>query len=202
MNLHPSPASYADFDLEEARACFQLTVDSAKLFAGVEPIQPSELLSRVLERGKWAASISEKSRSEFVVSPILLEACALLQTQVSIFSGAPFNVDPERGLKGVCDFILARGPAVPIIQSPVLVVVEAKKHDIESGLGQCAAELVAAQLRNEREGTPLPSIHGVVTTGDEWQFLRLSGQDLVLDAAVIYLNQLPQILGILRFILA
>ena len=33
-----------------------------------------------------------------------------------------------------------------------MTIVEAKNENIKSGLGQCAAEMVAARLFNEREG--------------------------------------------------
>jgi hypothetical protein len=36
------------------------------------------------------------------------------------------------------------------VEAPAIVIVEAKKSDIKSGLGQCIAEMVAAQRFNEK----------------------------------------------------
>ncbi|MFN4261755.1 MAG: hypothetical protein ACK4RK_20940 [Gemmataceae bacterium] len=83
------------------------------------------------------------------------------------------NVDEQRGLKGECDFILARSESSYVLQAPLMVILEAKKNDIEEGLGQCAAQMRGARLYNEREGNPLPFIFGCVTTGESWQFVKL-----------------------------
>ena len=40
--------------------------------------------------------------------------------------------------------------------------------------------MVAAQVYNERAGQPLPAVHGCVTTGEDWQFLRLAEADVTL----------------------
>ena len=76
----------------------------------------------------------------------------LMKHRISFFSGIDFNVDPAKGLNGTCDFILAASPIQLFLRSPVLMIVEAKNDNIKSGLGQCAAEMVAARVFNEREG--------------------------------------------------
>ena len=141
--------------------------------------------------------VSEKARSEFIVAPILVYLREVHHEKISIFSGIKFDVEPEKGLRGTCDFILSKSAMLPFIQAPAFVMVEAKKHDIEEGLGQCAAEMVAAQLFNEREGNRVPRIYGCVTNGENWQFLRLTGSQLEIDQSRYFLNQLPEILGVL-----
>jgi hypothetical protein len=47
------------------------------------------------------------------------------------------------------------------IKHPVIAIVEAKKEDLIGGLGQCLAEMVAAQIFNQREGQPISSIYGI-----------------------------------------
>ena len=61
------------------------------------------------------------------------------------------------------------------IVAPVITIVEAKNESIRSGLGQCIAEMVAAQLFNEQKGQLIPTIYGAVTTGSLWRFLTLEG---------------------------
>ena len=41
------------------------------------------------------------------------------------------------------------------IQAPVHTIVEAKKEDINGGIAQCIAEMVAAQIFNERKGAAI-----------------------------------------------
>ena len=79
----------------------------------------------------------------------------------------------------------------------LLIIVEAKKEDIKGGLGQCIAEMYAARLFNEREENQITEIYGVVTTGEIWKFLRLSGELVQIDLAEYFLNDLNKILGIL-----
>ena len=100
-------------------------------------------------------------------------------------------------MTGFCDFLLARSEEFYYLQGPILAVVEAKKEDIVAGLGQCAAEMVAIRLFNEREGTPLPAAFGCVTSGSVWRFLKLEGATLYIDRPEYYLREAAKILGIL-----
>ena len=59
-----------------------------------------------------------------------------LSHKVSLFSGKDFTVDAERGLNGICDFLIRGFPQQLEIERPVIVIVEAKKVDLTSGLGQ------------------------------------------------------------------
>ena len=97
------------------------------------------------------ALVSEKARNEFIVVPVLLTCRELTQNCFYIYSGIRFDIDAERGLKGECDFILSRTPPLPIVTAPVAVLVEAKRQDIEEGLGQCAAQMIAAHASSTNE---------------------------------------------------
>ena len=76
-------------------------------------------------------------------------------------------------------------------------MVEAKNDNLKSGLAQCIAEMVGAQIFNRREGNEIPIIYGAVTNGTNWQFLGLESEVATVDLEEYYLNNLPQILGIL-----
>ena len=78
----------------------------------------------------------------------------------------------------------------------------AKNDNPLNGFGQCVAEMVAAQIFNEREGTPRAVIYGVATTGVAWRFLKLEGQQLTIDQGDIYITNLEKILGILIYIVS
>lgn len=188
---------YNDFTFDSLLAAFNLSLAQASLFAHVPRIDPSPWLSDTLRKGRSIAFYSIKSRSEFIVAPVLLTCQEMLQGECSLYSGIRLDVDPEKGLKGECDFILAKAPPTPALRAPLLVIIEAKKNDIEEGLAQCAAQMIAARLFNERHKEPLSEVFGCVTTGEAWQFLQLRGQELVVDADRYYLTEVSAVLGIL-----
>jgi hypothetical protein len=107
-------------------------------------------------------------------------------------------VDAGRRLIGECDFILALSEPVPRLRAPLMTIVEAKKNDIEAGLGQCVAQMVAVQIYNERSGQMLPAVHGCVTTGESWQFLRLVGVEVTIDQGRFYIDNVGGILAALQ----
>jgi hypothetical protein len=197
--------AYSDFTkLKKATQAFGLTVhDKFDLFAQAPTVKPGERLSGYLQdHSSLGLSIgTEKARSEFIVAPILAEARRLTGEQVSLFSGIEFNVDPELELTGVCDFIFSKSPEQVLLVAPALMLVEAKKDDIAGGIGQCIAEMVAAQIFNQREGLPLTTIFGAVTTGSIWKFMKLEEKLVFIDRVEYYLDQMEKILGILLHIL-
>jgi hypothetical protein len=142
------------------------------------------------------AIATEKARSEFLIAPILAEIRRRHGDQLSLFSGTEFNVDLEAGLQGFCDFLLSLSPEQFVIQAPVMAIVAAKNENLSSGLGQCLAELVAAQQFNQRAGRAIAPLYGVVTTGTNWRFLTLSQQQAQIDRREYFINEIDQILGI------
>lgn len=192
--------AYSDFKIESLVKQFALEIREVPNYFGNAPaVEPSELLTLTLERSlNLAVSINtEKARSALIIAPILLEVKQRLQDQVSLFSGVDFTVESDRGLNGGCDFLLSRSPEQLFVKAPVVTVVEAKNENLKSGFGQCMAEMVAAQVFNGREETGVVVIYGVVTIGTLWRFMRLEGQEVVLDRTEYFIKDLPQILGIL-----
>ncbi len=176
---------------------FDISVVQAPLFDAVEPVEPSPWLRDALQKGRSIAFYSEKSRSEFIVAPVLLTCQEMLRSECCVYSGIRLDVDPERGLKGECDFIVAKNPPTPALRAPLLIVVEAKKNDIEESLGQCAAQMIAAAMYNQSHERAPGRLYGCVTTGETWQFLRLQGRELVVDSDRYYISEIETILGVL-----
>ena len=112
----------------------------------------------------------EKARSEFIIAPILAELYDQAQNELSLFSGWELNVDFELGLVGRCDFLISRSSNQTYLESPIVVAVTAKQDDFRQGINQCIAEMIAARIFNERDGTGIEKIFGCVTTGDVWRF--------------------------------
>jgi hypothetical protein len=111
------------------------------------------------------------------------------------------DVDAEKGLTGECDFILSASDPILPLQAPIATVVEAKKNDIESGLGQCIAQMVAADRFNQASGRMGMPVFGCVTTGETWQFLRLAGSEALLERHRYYLDNIDKILGAFQVII-
>lgn len=192
--------AYSDFKLNELVKQFELTIsENLDLFADISEIEPSENLRFSLkENASLALDINtEKARSEMIIAPILLEVRRQLNYQIGLFSGSEFNVAPEKGLNGTCDFLISLSPERLFIKAPIIMLVEAKKEDLKAGLGQCIAEMLAAQLFNEREANQIPIIYGVVTSGTNWRFLKLEGKIVYIDMVEYYLRDVGRILGIL-----
>ncbi len=161
--------------------------------SGFVPEPPSDSLVAAIGLLRRALVFhSEKSRSEALIAPILSEAAVKSGTR--LFSGESFDIDSESGLVGLVDFLFAReAPGVTVVK-PVLCIAEAKRGEIDThAYGQCIATMIAAQRYN---GTPAP-VHGCVTTGNDWQFLRLTDTLIEIDPTFYYENQVPAILGIL-----
>ncbi len=192
--------AYSNFSLSETIKQFNLIVqDKQDLFADIAKIQPSPYLEFTLNYNfSLATKINtEKSRSEMIIAPILLEIRRLTDDRISLFSGREFNVAPEKGLNGACDFLISLSDSQLMINAPVVAIVEAKKEDIIGGLGQCIAEMLAAQLFNEQENNAIPIIYGVVTSGNIWRFLKLEKNVVHIDKVEYYINQIAEILAIL-----
>jgi len=192
--------SYSNFTLSKVKKDFSITTaETERLFSQIAPVQPSELLMLNLKENLSLATAinTEKARSELIIMPVLTEVRRILKGQVSLFSGAEFNVDLEQGLNDTCDFILARSPEQFFITKPVITIVEAKRENIPSGLGQCIATMIAARQFNEQEGEPIDIIYGVVTTGTDWKFLKLIQQGAYIDSSDYFISEVDRILGIL-----
>lgn len=191
---------YSKFTLDELKQKFNIILTGNKgKFNNLPEVAPSQFILEALEEYlPLAVAIgSEKARSELIVAPILVAIKKHLNKQISLFSGIEFNVDIELGLNGFCDFIISNSTQQFFIESPVIALVEPKNDNLKSGLAQCMAEMVAAQIFNQRQDNEVSKIYGVITTGTVWQFLELEGEAVVLDLQEYSVENLPKILGIL-----
>ncbi|NER27236.1 MAG: hypothetical protein F6J89_06260 [Symploca sp. SIO1C4] len=194
--------AYSDFTLAKVIKTFELTIsEKVDIFPEAPEFNSSDFLQETLDYNlPLALAINtEKSRSEMIITPILIELKRYLPQPISLFSGVDFTVDASQGLNGTCDFLISRSPEQLLINAPVITIVEAKKEDINAGLGQCVAEMLAARLFNEREENQINKIYGAVTTGDRWKFLMLEGQVIEIDLGEHFLNNVNKILGILAY---
>lgn len=197
--------AYSNFTLEGVLSTFQLEkIESVGLFSEIEPVVPrSHFKAELGEKAILAATIgTEKARSELIVADVLFELRKYLDCRISLFSGIDFSVDAENDLTGVCDFLISLSPGQLLVDAPVIVLVEAKKEDLIGGLGQCIAEMLAAQRFNAEKGNNIPCIYGVVTSGTDWLFLKLMEKSVHVDLTIYPIAQCDKILGILTNMVA
>ncbi len=196
---------YSDFTLKKVRQDLAIAIqEGGRFFPEIPPVELDDLLRQELEDGLplVLARGSEKARSEWIISPVLTAVRRLLNRQISLFSGEDFTVEPNLGLNGICDFIISKSPTQLEIQAPVIVIIEAKKENLNGGLGQCIAEMVAAQKFNAANNINIPIIFGSVTSGTSWKFLKLEGNSVRIDISEYPLLPVEQILGFLTWMLS
>ena len=197
--------AYSDFTLAAVLSTFQLKmVESVGLFSEMEPVAPRAHFTKELAKKVPLATAigTEKARSELIVADLLFELREHFEARISLFSGVDFNVDAENDLTGVCDFLVSLSPGQIVLEAPVIIVVEAKKEYVIGGLGQCAAEMVAAQRFNVEKENNVSCIYGAVTSGTDWMFLKLEEKYLYIDLTIYQIAQCEKILGILSNMVA
>ena len=192
--------AYSDWTLDTVKKAFHLeSVNAVGIFSDIEPVVPSAHLTTTLERNVPLAFAmgTEKAKSELIVSAVLVELWEHFNRNISFFSGIDFNVDAENGLTGVCDFLVSLSSSLFDLEAPAIILVEAKRDNLTAGLGQCVAEMVAAQSFNAEQGNDIPCVYGGLTSGIDWVFLKLEEKKLQLDMAAYTIERCDKILGIL-----
>ena len=193
--------SYSNFKkIDQIEEQFGITITQHhSLFVNSVKLPPSQYLTETLRRNvSLALNINtEKARSELIIAPLLVEVREQLPN-VSLFSGIEFDVDAEKNLNGFCDYILSLSPEQAFLRVPVICIVEAKNENIKSGYAQCIAEMIAAQMFNQKKSRKLDNILGVVTTGSNWKFLKLQQKTILIDFDEYLIGEVDKILGIFK----
>lgn len=191
---------YSGFTIKKVQKEFSVElIERTGLFADAPLREISTHLKETLSNNvALAVAINtEKARSELIIAPVLVEIRKIFGNKISFFSGIELNVDKERDLIGFCDFIISKSPEQLFLNAPVIAVVEAKNENIMSGLGQCAAEMIALGIFNEQEGAVLPKIYGSVTSGNLWKFLKFEDNGIYIDLDDYPIKEASKIVGIL-----
>lgn len=119
-----------------------------------------ELKQGINEVLPHASLSSETARREILISPIILELVRSTKSEIYI----EYLIKVNEQLQGYLDYFLENKKKV--------LIVEAKKADLDYGMTQLFAELIALDLWEKNEQKP--EIIGAVTTGQLWQFARLN----------------------------
>lgn len=169
------------------------------LFPGVKSAEPGPALKAGLpvNISLGTTAHSEAARATWIVGPILADLWGRFPGRLNLLAGVDFQADAADGLNGYVDFMLCEGVQRFTVSAPVCLIFEAKRDSIPDGLGQAVAGMVGAQRYNHREGHPIDTIYGCVTTGSLWRFLRLSDATLATDLIEYTHGEVGKILGIL-----
>jgi hypothetical protein len=178
---------------------FNLDLQVVNMFESANQIEPSAWLTETLAKSRITMLTNEKTKSERIISPILLEVAEKYYNKVAFFSGENIDVKPEENLAGPCDFFFSLQSPKPYIEAPIISLAEAKDEDMDWGLAQCAAQMYGATLFNEMEGKVIPFIYGCATDGIEWQFLKLENNVYHLDNKIY--TDLKEILGVWHYVI-
>jgi hypothetical protein len=135
---------------------------------------------------------SEASRCEAVIYPLLREACKNFVRDYSLWSHKSITADAV--LTGTPDYLIAKRSPLGknVLDTPFILVAEAKQNDFVRGWGQCLAEMVAAQHIN---GTPTLPVYGIVTDGETWQFGKLVEQVFTKNRGRATIDRLAEVYG-------
>ncbi len=194
--------AYSDFTIKKLEEQFGIIERRENLNLNRQQLQASEFLKHILKTAEQHISVrSEKARSELIVTPILIDLLEKNKAFFTIYSGDHLNVDKERGLVGECDFILTKNLNTSEISTPIIAIVEAKKHDMDLGKPQCAAQMLGARIHNEQRGEKIEPIYGCVTTGNTWLFMKLENNIIYSDKRIYYLGELEELLGAFQTII-
>lgn len=119
-----------------------------------------DLRSRIEEVLPYVSLASEASRREVLISQVVLDLVHYTKAQLRI--EYPLKVTEQ--LQGYLDYLLR--------SETELLVIEAKREDLDYGFTQLVAEMIALDQwdRTSEQSTLI----GAVTTGKIWQFGRLN----------------------------
>ncbi|OQY58196.1 MAG: hypothetical protein B6245_13115 [Desulfobacteraceae bacterium 4572_88] len=132
---------------------------------------------------------SETAKREFYISPLLLEILDYLNAEINV----EYPLDAGENLSGTIDYLIK--------YSSNILIVEAKKGDLEKGFNQLAIELIAM---DKYEESPPRILYGAVTLGDIWRFGILLREEKQLKKdmnAYVIPSDLERLLAILLGIL-
>jgi hypothetical protein len=143
-------------------------------------------------------SASEIAICESLIYPVLAQVWKSFLDTLALHSHKTWQIDGQ--LSGIPDYLISSiskyGTAV--IDTPILVAIKAKKDNFVEGWGQCAAEMVAAQLVNKNNDL---TIYGVVSNGEQWEFAKLNQAVFTKNAVPYSVFDLDKLYSAVHFVL-
>ena len=148
---------------------------------------------------------SESAICENLIAPVLTETWYHYRQDLLLWSHQALFYNED--LSGVPDYILAqRSPLGKIVfDRPFCVAIEAKKDDFTAGWGQCGAEMVACQKRNQTavkaaEKKQTKPIFGIVSNGKIWEFAKLRDRALTKNIKPYRVSDLDELFAAVNYV--
>lgn len=110
---------------------------------------------------------NEIAKREILVSPVILDLVYYTKSQVRI----EYQIKVNEQLQGYLDYLIRNNTN--------LLVIESVEENLDYGMTQLFAELIALNLWQENQDKT--ELIGAVTTGNIWQFARLNRQKNILN---------------------
>ncbi|MDJ0674868.1 MAG: hypothetical protein QNJ36_05740 [Calothrix sp. MO_167.B42] len=120
----------------------------------------NQLKERIEEILPYASLSSEAARREILISPLIIDLVHYTKSEIFI----EYSIKVSEQLQGYLDYFLENVND--------LLVIEAKKEDLDYGMTQLIAELIA--LEQWQENQQQTYLIGAVTTGKIWEFAQLN----------------------------
>ncbi len=143
-----------DYDIEDILADLGCRCDRMNLSLPVAPIATdlTDLREQITDGIQYVGVTSEQARREFLIAPIIRTVCRQTKQMVKV----EYPIKVSNWLKGTLDYYFRD-----------LLVIEAKRDNLDNGFTQLAAELIALDQWTTSEQ---PILYGAVTTGNDWRF--------------------------------
>ena len=99
---------------------------------------------------------SEMAKRDFMIAPILWEIIRRAKAKINV----EYQIDVDNRLSGSLDYL--------VYSDQEIIVIEAKKGDLDKGFNQLVAEMIALDIYREKKSPG--SIYGAVSIGELWRF--------------------------------
>lgn len=142
---------------------------------------------------------SEAAICESLIYPILVQVWKNFLDTLFLYSHRSWQADST--LTGIPDYLITAISKYgsPVIGTPVLITIEAKKDNFEEGWGQCAAAMVAAQQSNQNKQLV---IYGIVSNGEQWEFGKLEQASFIKNIESITITDTHKLYAVLYGLLS
>ena len=187
--------AFSDFKtISEVLERFRIVYTEKDFFQVGEPQSLSEhfLQDFAFCREHIDVFASEAARCEAIIFPVLKEIYKGYADNYALWIQKSITYDEI--LNGTPDYLISTKSELgrPVVGTPLIILVEAKKNDFEQGWGQCLAELVTAQKINADPAFP---VYGIVSDGTWWQFGRLIADAFTQNRTSFSVDNLPLLFG-------
>ncbi|CAN2039882.1 Type I restriction enzyme R protein N-terminal domain-containing protein [Candidatus Magnetomoraceae bacterium gMMP-15] len=136
---------------------------------------------------------SEIAKREFMIAPLLYEVIRRIDAKLNI----EYPIDIDDKLSGSLDYLIR--------SDQELIIIKAKRGDLDRGFNQLAVQLIALDKYEEYEENESSNfLYGAITIGEVWRFALLNRKEknIIKDIHTLrFPEDTEEIFGILNGIL-